>query len=682
MDFKVKGSRMNDQPGLSRKTPSARLAEINRAITTSLNFDKVLDLIVENAAELVGARACVLLLVEKDGNLRVRAALGAAPELTENFSASLNEDAIRQLHEHLGIAANEVLVSVPVIATNAVNGLLAIVRDQPLDANEEWQLSALADQAAIALQNARLYEMESAEADRLRDVSDIARSHLAAIVASSDDGIVSKNLDGIIQSWNEGASRIFGYTADEIIGKSITTLLPEDRLTEEALIIDRLLRGERVDHFETVRRRKDGTLIDVSLTISPIKNERDEVVGASKIARDITERKRAEAERDESLRREHEARAEAEAANRLKDEFLATLSHELRNPLNAVVGYAEILLRSNEARESELVAKAADTIRRNALAQSHLVSDLLDLSRLEMGKLSLELKPVSLSTILYDAIDTVRAEAQAKAISLEVNIESDAIIVAGDPIRLGQIAWNLLNNAVKFTPANGKITVGLKRVANSAEFIVADTGQGIARNFLPHVFEIFRQADASSVRRQGGMGIGLALVKQLAELQGGTVHADSKGAGQGATFTVTIPLYETAVLLSSGERPVASGVLKGKLILVVDDSRDTVDMLTSLLTLEGAKVASAHSGDEALKIAGERKFDLIISDISMPEMDGYQLLKKIRGLTKSKNPPALALTGYGRSHDVTRAHAEGFADHLTKPLDIQRLLQTVRKLTE
>ena len=673
---------MNDQPGLSQKTPSARLAEINRAITTSLNFDKVLDLIVENAAELVGARTCVLLLVEKDGNLRVRAALGAAPELAENFSASMDEDAIRQLYEHLGIAADEVLVSVPVIATNAVNGLLAIVRARPLERDEEWQLSALADQAAIALQNARLYEMESAEATRLRDASEIARRHLAAIVASSDDGIVSKNLKGIILSWNEGASRVFGYSADEAIGQPITFLIPEDRLTEESLIIDRIVRGERINHFETVRRRKDGTLIDVSLTISPIKNERGEVVGASKIARDISERARAEAERNDLLRREHEARAEAEAANRLKDEFLATLSHELRNPLNAVVGYAEILLRSNEGRQSELVAKAAETIRRNALAQSHLVSDLLDLSRLEMGKLSLDPKPVSLSTILLDAIDTVRAEAQAKAISLEVNIGSDALIVEGDPTRLGQIAWNLLNNAVKFTPAQGKVTISLNRVANSAEFAVADTGQGIARDFLPHVFEIFRQADASSVRRQGGMGIGLALVKQLAELHGGTVHADSKGAGQGATFSFTIPLYEAAVFSASGERPAAPGVLKGKSILVVDDSRDTLEMLTCLLTLEGARVACAPSGDEALKIAGEREFDLIISDISMPEMDGYQLLKQIRGLTNSKIPPALALTGYGRTHDVTRAHAEGFADHLTKPLDIQRLLRTVRKLTE
>ncbi|HKO35268.1 MAG TPA: PAS domain S-box protein [Pyrinomonadaceae bacterium] len=670
-----------DKPGPVKKTHSGRLAEINRAITTSLNFDQVLGIIVESALQLVEARACVLLLIEKDGTFRVRAARGTTPEFAAEFSASMDEDAVRKLHQALAVTPDEAMVSVPVIATNAVNGMLAVVRDRPLDADEEWQLSAIADQAAIALQNARLFEIESAEAKRLRDATEIARRHLASIVESSDDAIISKNLDGIIQSWNEAASRVFGYSADEVIGRHITMLLPQDRLNEETLIIEKIRRGERVDHFETVRRRKDGSLIDVSLTISPIKNQEGRVVGASKIARDITQRKKTEAERDELLKREHEARADAEAANRLKDEFLATLSHELRNPLNAVVGYAEILLRSKETRHNELVIKAAETIRRNALAQTRLVSDLLDLSRLQMGKLSLEFQPLSLSTILTDAIDTVRDEANAKDISLEVAIGSD-VVVEGDPIRLGQIAWNLLNNAVKFTAAGGKVSIAVKRSSNAAEFVVSDTGQGIGSDFLPHVFEIFRQGDASSVRRQGGLGIGLALVKQLAELHRGHVKVDSKGVGHGATFTVTVPLYETEDQYAAPKPATSVELLKGKTILIVDDSRDTIDMLTKLLTLEGARVESAGSGKEALQIAGERSFDLIISDISMPEMDGYQLLKQIRRLAKGENLPALALTGYGRSHDITRAQAEGFADHLTKPIDINRFLRTVRRLTD
>ena len=597
-----------DKPVPAKKTPSGRLAEINRAITTSLNFDKVLDIIVESALHLVEARACVLLLIEKDGTFRVRAARGTTPEFAAEFFASMDEDAVRKLHEALAVTPAEAMVSVPVIATNAVNGMLAVVRGSPLDADEEWQLSTLADQAAIALQNARLFEIESAETRRLRDATEIARRHLASIVESSDDAIISKDLNGTIQSWNEGAARLFGYSADEIIGRHITMLLPQDRLNEEIHIIEKICRGEPVDHFETVRRRKDGSLIDVSLTISPIRNQDGVVVGASKIARDITQRKKTETERDELLKREHEARADAEAANRLKDEFLATLSHELRNPLNAVVGYAEILLRSEETRQHPLVAKAAETIRRNALAQTRLVSDLLDLSRLQMGKLSLEFQPVSLSTILTDAIDTVRDEANAKDISLEVAIESD-VVVEGDPIRLGQIAWNLLNNGVKFTPAGGKVSIGLKRTADAAEFAVSDTGQGIGGDFLPHVFEIFRQGDASSVRRQGGVGIGLALVKQLAELHGGKVRVDSEGVGHGATFTVTIPLYETADQFVAAKPATSPELLKGKTILIVDDSRDTIDMLTKLLTLEGARVESAGSGKEALQIAGKGSFD-------------------------------------------------------------------------
>jgi PAS domain S-box-containing protein len=670
-----------DEPGLTKTTPSARLAAINRAITTSLNFDKVLDIIVESALQLVEARACVLLLVEKDEALRVRAARGTPPGFAANFSAAMDEDAVRKLHEALEVSPAESMVSVPVIATSAVNGLLAVVRSRPLDANEEWQLSAFADQAAIALQNARLFEIESAETRRLRDATEIARRHLASIVESSDDAIVSKDLNGIIQSWNEGASRIFGYSAAEAIGQHITLLLPEDRLQEETVIIERICRGERVDHFETVRRRKDGSLIDVSLTISPIRNQDGRVIGASKIARDITERKKTEAERDELLKREHEARAEAEQANRLKDEFLATLSHELRNPLNAVVGYAEILLRSKETRQHELVAKAAETIRRNALAQTRLVSDLLDLSRLQMGKLSLELQPVSLSTILADAIDTVRDEANAKALSLEVAIESD-VVVEGDPIRLGQIAWNLLNNAVKFTPAKGTVGIELKRTSHAAVFVVSDNGQGIGNEFLPHVFEIFRQGDASSVRRQGGMGIGLALVKQLAELHRGEVKVDSQGIGHGATFTVTVPLFEIVGEFGVPDPMTSRQLLKGKAILIVDDSRDTIDMLTKLLTLEGARVASAGSGAEALQMVRTGSFDLIISDIAMPEMDGYQLLRNIREGANGVNLRALALTGYGRDHDIKRAQAEGFADHLTKPIDINRFLSTVQRLTD
>jgi len=793
---------MIDQ-GSGKKEASRRLAEINRAITTSLNFDEVLDLIAANATELVEARLCVLLLADNSGKLRVRAARGADSDLIRNFSGLMDEDVIEQLRTLLIVGKNETMVSVPVIAKQSLIGLLVIARPQPLNSEEQWQLSALTDQAAIALENARLYEMEAAEVARARDVSQVALLRLAAIVESSDDAIASKDLNGIINSWNKGAERVLGYTAAEIIGQPVTILIPADRQQEEAEILDRIRRGQRIEHFETVRRRKDGSLIDVSLTISPIKDEDGEVIGASKIARDITERKRAEEEirfqahlldaveqaviatdlngtiifwnsfaetlygwaaaealgsnildvtpasalkeqaaeilaclqagqswagefevqrrdgtffpalindspifdskgkligivgvstdntlrrraeeeRENLLLREREARAQAEDANRLKDEFLATLSHELRNPLNVVIGYSEILRRSDETQKHSFVVKAAETIRRNALAQSQLVSDLLDLSRLQMGKLSLDRQPLSLSTVIRDAVETVSAQVAAKSISLSIELDPEILVVEGDAVRLGQIAWNLLNNAVKFTPGGGEIKVTLDQESDDAKLVVADSGQGISPEFLPHVFEIFRQADASSSRRQGGMGIGLALVKEITELHDGRVQAESEGINRGARFTVWIPLYKAGANVLQEEQVGTTGALHSKFILVVDDSTESTEMLGKLLEMEGAFVDVARSGAEALAIAGKKRFDLIISDISMPEMDGYQLLSELRKLPEMENVPAVALTGYGRTTDVERAHAEGFAQHLTKPLDIDQLLQIVRHLT-
>jgi PAS domain S-box-containing protein len=801
-----------NEPGFTSKDPSRRLAEINRAITSSLKFNEVLDLIVENTQQLLQAKTVVLLLVDDENKFRIHASRGVGSEPTEDFSGSMDEDVVKELILALGVSSEDTLISVPIIAKQSLNGLLVVVSEAAMSPDAEWQLSALADQAAIALSNARLHEMDLAELDRVRDASQIAVRRLAAIVESSDDAIISKDLSGIINSWNAGAQRIFGYEADEAIGNSIMMLIPADRQHEETEIVGRLRRGERIEHFETVRLRKGGEAINVSLTISPVKNAQGEVTGASKIARDITEskkaeealrraldfdetvmssmgeglytvdsegrvtfmnpaaqkmfgwsldeilgrrihdvvhhshrdgtsfpaeecaglkvlrdgaglsdyedvfirkdgtffdvvysssplrtgakvglavvfrdiseRKQAEAERERLLAAEQEARAEAEKANRLKDEFLATLSHELRNPLNVVIGYAEILRRSTESHKHEFVVKAAETIRRNALAQSQLVSDLLDLSRLQMGKLSLERQPVSLSTIISDAIETVRSEATAKSITLEVDLDPDVVVVEGDPIRLGQIAWNLLNNAIKFTPAKGTVKIALAQGEETARLTVADSGQGISPEFLPHVFEMFRQADASTARRQGGMGIGLALVKQLAQLHGGQVAVESEGIGKGARFTVSIPLYKEGESGLKSEQTGATGALRRKFILVVDDSPETTEMLSKLLQLEGAFVESARSGVEALDIARRKRFDLVVSDISMPEMDGYELLHSLRELPDMASVPAVALTGYGRNIDVDRARQEGFAEHLTKPLDIDKLLEIVKRLTD
>ena len=801
-----------NKPGPEQNNPSRRLAAINRAITTSLNFDKVLDLIVENACELVRADVCLVLLLNQEDRLTIQAARGVEASVVKDFSGRMEEDVLAQLRRSLSFSATEKLVSFPIIGQHVLSGLLVVLREQDLTPDERWQLSALADQAAIALRNAQLYEMQLAEATRAREASELESRRLAAIVESSDDAIVSKDLNGIIRSWNKGAERVFGYSAEEVIGKPITILIPKERSTEEELILSRIRSGQRVEHFETIRVCKDGRHINISLTISPIKNERGQIVGASKIARDITgskeaeerlrralefdetvmlsmgeglftidtagrvtfmnpaaqrlfgwtltemlgrkmhdvthhsrpdgtpfpigecagfavlkegkmlteyedvfirkdgsffhvvyssaplrgdgnvtgvvvvfrdisDRKQAEEERARLLQAERAAREDAERANQLNDEFLATLSHELRNPLNVVIGYAEILRRSDN-QKPDFVIKAAETIRRNALAQAQLVSDLLDLSRLQMGKLSLNKQPASLSTIIKDAIETVRDEANGKPVSLLIELDPEVLVVEGDPVRLGQIAWNLLNNAIKFTPAGGQVSICLNKEDGQAVITVADNGQGIAPEFLPHVFEIFRQADASIVRKQGGMGIGLALVKQLAELHDGSVKAESEGVGKGARFVVRLPLYQAGVSALPQSRTGATGALKAKFILVVDDSPETTEMLGKLLELEGAFVDSARSGKEALQIAGRKNFDLVISDISMPEMDGYELLRKLRTLPGMADIPAVALTGYGRTNDVERALEEGFAEHLTKPLDLDELLLIVRRLTD
>ncbi len=788
------------EPGLVKKDPSRRLAEINRAITTSLNFDEVLDLIVRNAAQLVEAKVSVLLLVDQQGQLRIRAAHGIDRDLAKAFSGRMEEDVVRQLREALPLSNKEVLVSVPVIAKQSLDGLLVIARAEPLDTEEQWQLSALADQAAIALRNARLYEMELAEATRERDetfealreskqkivtilesitdlfysldtewrFTDINRQTLerfsktreellgkviwevfpsavdsslypnlhrtvrertpshfemqssifadrwfevhlypgdegvsvylrdiserkqaeeeirfqAHLLDAVEQSVIATDLEGKIIYWNSFAERLYGWPASEALAANVIDITPAAAVREQAAEVFSSLKEGKSWSGEFLVKHRDGTEFPVMVTDSPIFDEKGELIGLVGVSVDNTIRRRTEEEREKLLAREQQARAEAEDANRLKDEFLATLSHELRNPLNVVIGYAEILRRSDESQSHAFVVKAADTIRRNALAQAQLVSDLLDLSRLQMGKVALNQQPVSLSTIITDAIETVRAEATVKRIVLNIELDPEILVIEGDPVRLGQVAWNLLNNAVKFTPVDGAVKIALVRDGDDAKLVVEDNGQGISAEFLPHVFEIFRQADASSARRQGGMGIGLALVKQLAELHGGRVSAESNGVGSGARFSVWIPLYKPGVSGLTSERTGATGALSNKFILVVDDSPETTEMLGKLLQLEGAFVESARSGAEALEIARRKNFDLVVSDISMPEMDGYQLLQKLRELPSMANVPAVALTGYGRGADVERALEEGFAEHLTKPLDLDQLLQIVRRLTD
>ena len=396
------------------------------------------------------------------------------------------------------------------------------------------------------------------------------------------------------------------------------------------------------------------------------------------------EKLRAEAERERLLQSEQEARDAAERANQLKDEFLATLSHELRNPLNVILGYSELLLRMPDIQQSPRLVQMGDALRRNAQSQSQLINDLLDLSRLQRGKVSLNHETVSLVAIIDNAVETVRADAAAKGIDIRSHAGDQLLLVDGDRLRLQQIAWNLLNNAVKFTPQGGRIEISLRSEGDSAVLVVADTGQGIDPSFLPHVFEMFRQADGSNRRRHGGLGIGLALVRQLVQLHGGTISAESGGPNRGARFTVRLPLMcETAASpILASPATLELDVLSQTNFLIVDDSEDTIRMLQELLKIGGAKVMTASNGAEALRIARENEFDVILSDISMPEMDGFEFLEGLRKIDGRQDVPVVAITGFGRSDDIARVRAAGFYSHLTKPLNLQALAEVLQQLAK
>ena len=500
-----------------------------------------------------------------------------------------------------------------------------------------------------------------------------------AIVDSSDDAIVSKNLQSIVVSWNPAAERIFGYTAEEMIGQSISKLFPPDRLDEETHIMARLQQGERVDHFETMRQHKDGRLIDVSLTISPIRNEEGVIVGASKIARDITEQKAAQrklAQANEELRR----------ANQIKAEFLTTLSHELRTPLNAILGWVQIL---KDEPKGEDVAQAVAIIERNVRVQSQLIEDLLDMSRIEAGKIKLDIRQVDLAALVEAGIESIRPAAEAKQIRLTSAFSNVFGTVLGDNDRLQQVIWNLLTNAIKFTPKRGRIHTTIKRVDSHVQISVSDTGQGIAPDFLPYVFDRFRQGDGTTTRRHGGLGLGLSIVKHLTELHGGYVRVMSDGVGRGATFSLCLPLQslqqeseEAAEERRNAEvdRQAIKPDLNGIKILVVDDEQDSVTIVRRILERRGARVRGANSMNEALEEFVTFSPNVILSDIGMPGNDGYEFISRLRAIPGGRAVPAVALTALARGEDRTRALRAGFQMHVAKPVDFDELVAVVQNL--
>jgi PAS domain S-box-containing protein len=488
---------------------------------------------------------------------------------------------------------------------------------------------------------------------------------LASIVESSDDAIISKSLDGVIQSWNAAAVGVFGYTADQAVGRHISLVIPPDRIAEEDQIISALKAGRRIEHFETERVRADGRRVSVSLTVSPVKDDTGTVVGASKIARDITDRKRAEAERDKFV-------TELAEADRRKNEFLAMLAHELRTPL-APISNAIRALRAGDG-QGEAAAAAYTMLERQAGQMARLVDDLLDMSRITRGRIELRTELVELAPIVQQAVEAARSLYASMHHQLTVTIPDRPIYLNADRARLAQIIGNLLNNAAKFTDRGGSVWLSVSEEDGTAVIRVRDTGIGLAADELPRIFDMFTQVDTTLERSRDGLGIGLTLVKTLVEMQNGTVEARSEGPGLGSEFTVRIPIVVDASSLQPAPGVEAPMRGQGQRILIVDDSQDGAESLSLLLQVNGYETHKAYDGIEAVAAAERLRPDAILLDIGLPRLNGYEACRRIRQQAWGARILLVALTGWGMDEDRDRSREAGFDTHLVKPVDAGVLL--------
>lgn len=538
-----------------------------------------------------------------------------------------------------------------------------------------------------ALAEARIYGIgrDVTLRKQIEEAQRDAEERLRMMVESVQEyAIFSLNTEGYISTWNTGAERLFGYTEDEILGQSFGIIYtPEDR--EIGAPSQEMSKAAKTGRAEDVRwhLRKDGSKFFSDGVLAPIYEKSGVLRGYTKIARDMTEQKQIEEERSHILESERFARREAERASHLKDEFLLTLSHELRTPLNAILGWSH-LLRPGKMDQAKL-EHGLKVIERNVRSQVQLIDDLLDMSRMISGKLKLNVQCVDLISVIESALETVYLSAQAKNISLDAVLDPLASNVSGDPVRLQQIIWNLLSNAIKFTPKGGRVEVVLQLVESHIEISVSDTGPGIQAEFVPYVFDRFRQADSSTTRNHGGLGLGLAIVKHLVELHGGSVRLKYPSHGQGATFIIQLPLMvlkpedcDSNTFMSA----VLNSTFEDVIILVVDDEPDTRELIRVVLEECQAEVITAASARKALEILEDNQVDILISDIGMPEEDGYQFIQKVRtlGSETSKNIPAAALTAYARPEDCQRALLSGYQIHIAKPIEPSELIAVVSNL--
>jgi PAS domain S-box-containing protein len=518
----------------------------------------------------------------------------------------------------------------------------------------------------------------------------------------SEYAIFMLDANGIVMTWNSGAERIKGYAASEIIGQHFSKFYPADA-TEGGWPEYELQAAAETGRFvdEGWRIKKDGSAFWAVVTITALRDpDTGRLLGFAKLTRDQSERKRVEEleiegrHREEIIEAERSARMAAQRAIRIKDEFLATLSHELRTPMSAIVGWTQVLRRKAGAMPPEELQHAIEVIDRNAAAQLQLINDLLDLNRIMSGKVRLDLQQVSVADVVRSAIESAEPAARNKDLRLHIVLDPHPLTVSADSARLQQVVWNLITNAIKFTPKGGRIEVVLQRVNSHIELCVSDTGIGIPASFLPNVFDRFSQRESSTSRSFGGLGLGLAISKQLVELHGGTIRAKSLGEGHGATFVVDLPMSimqprgdeepgTHPTREETGSELVALPRLVGVHVLVVDDEPDARDLLRRVLEEQGATVTTEASGEEALRMLEVSPVQVIVSDIGMPRMDGYQFMRSLRASEKkSERIPAIALTAFARAEDRKKSLLAGYQAHLAKPFDLAEFVLTVADLAQ
>ncbi|AFY35709.1 hybrid sensor histidine kinase/response regulator [Calothrix sp. PCC 7507] len=532
-------------------------------------------------------------------------------------------------------------------------------------------------------------EQEIAERQRILEVLRQSEERYRYLAEAIPQLVWTTDADGQCDYFNHNWCEYTGLTLEQSLGSGwLAALHPDDINSANEVWLNAVKAGTLYENEYRFKRAADGSYRWQLARGLPLKDEQGFVVKWFGTCTDIHEQKEIQQERAYLLQLEQAARAKAETANRIKDEFIAVLSHELRTPLNAILGWSKLL--QDHSFDKAQTSQALATIERNAKLQVQLIEDLLDISRVLQGKLTLNITNVNLESTILPAIETMHLAAASKSIEVKTVFAPNVGQVMGDSTRLQQVVWNLLSNAIKFTPRGGKVEIQLRQVDGYAQIIVSDTGKGISADFLPYTFDYFRQADSSSTRKFGGLGLGLAIVRNIIEMHGGTINAESPGEGQGATFTVRLPLIqnERSSITDEQNQPkfidTDSLPLVGVRVLVVDDDADSRDFVKFILEQDGADAIAVSSAFEAIQALVEFQPDVLVSDIGMPDVDGYMLMREVRTWTAAQGGqiPAIALTAFASSYDQQQAITAGFQLHLSKPLNAEELVAAIVRLVE